>query len=182
MKIIAVVPGGAAVHWAVPGIQRTSLQVSDDDLAVWMLWLDEVPDANWPDRSKVYEVDERPQWTSDEPVGVTQISFLHRATGLTRRQFGDYWRDVHAPLAKRHHPNVIRYVQNVVVNPLTPDTPDLDGIAELSFLSVDDMHARQYDSDIGREVIGADVRRFIDLSAGWRALVRPVGELDSNAF
>jgi uncharacterized protein (TIGR02118 family) len=176
MKIIAAVPGGAANRWALPGLQQSSLSVSDDDLAVWMLWLDRIPDTAWPDRSQVYAVDERPQWSSDEPVGVTRLSFVRRANGLTRQQFGEHWRDIHAPLAKRHHPSVIRYVQNVVIARLTPDSPEADGIAELSFASVDDMHARQYDSDAGREIIGADVRRFIDLSAGWRALVRPVGQ------
>lgn len=186
MKIIAVVPGGAATQWDLPGLQRSSVEVSEDDLALWMFWLDALPDIAWPDQSQVYVVDERPQWSSDQRVGVTRVSFLHRAAGLTRGEFGDHWRDVHAPLAKRHHPNVIRYVQNVVVDTLTPERPEtseIDGIAELSYLSVDDMEARQYDSDAGREIIVADIRRFIDLPAGWRTLVRaPVGGPDSNAF
>ena len=181
MKIIAVVPGGAAINWAVPALQRSSLQVSDDGLAVWMLWFDEIPDAAWPDAawpegSQVYAVVERPQWASNDPVGVTRVSFLRRSAGLTRQQFGDHWRDIHAPLARRHHPNVIRYVQNVVVASLTPETEEVDGIAELSYVSVEDMHERHYDSDAGRDIIAADVREFIDLSAGWRALVRPVGQ------
>ena len=198
MKIIAVVPGGATTQWAVPGLGQSSVQVSDDGLAVWMLWFDDVPETEWPGQSQVYAVDERPQWTLADQVGVTRVSFLRRAAGLTRQQFGDHWRDIHAPLAKRHHPSVIRYVQNVVVAPLTPDTQEADGIAELSFVSVEDMHERHYDSPAGRDIIAADVRQFIDLSAGLRALVRPVvrpvvgpvarpvgprsGRPDSNAF
>ena len=122
----------------------------------------------------VYRVDERPQWDhGPTPEGVTRISFVRRRPGLTREQFADHWTNVHAPLARRHHPALWRYVQNIVVTRLTPGAPEIDGIAELGFRSMDDMSAHMYDSPAGAEIIRADVRRFIDAGAGWRALTRP---------
>jgi hypothetical protein len=75
----------------------------------------------------------------------------------------------------------VRYTQNIVVDTLTAETPPVDGIAELTFLSVADMQARRYDSEEGRRVVGEDVRRFIDLAAGWRVLVTE-GQTDGNTF
>jgi uncharacterized protein (TIGR02118 family) len=119
-----------------------------------------------------YHVEERLQWDDGPPPAtVTRISFVHRRAGLTRQQFADHWSTVHAPLARRHHPGVARYVQNVVIAPLTPDTPDIDGIAELGFRSMDDLSTRMYDSPEGMAIIRADVEQFIDRDAGWRVVV-----------
>ena len=177
MKIVAVVrgrtlrlPGGA---WFDP------LDTGESDQSVVMLRAEETP-PSWPDGTHAWLVDDRLQWSSDKPPAVTRLSFLRRAGGMSRDDFGAYWRDVHAPLARRHHPNVVRYVQNVVVERLTPEAPEVDGIAELSFVDVADMEARRYDSDEGRRVISEDVRRFIDLPAGWSLLVSP--RPDDNAF
>jgi uncharacterized protein (TIGR02118 family) len=104
---------------------------------------------------------------------VTRISFVRRARGLTREDFARHWTQVHAPLAREHHPGVCRYVQNVVIHTLTPDAPHVDGIAELGFASLDDLRERMYDSAAGQEIIAADVREFIDVAAGWRMLARP---------
>jgi uncharacterized protein (TIGR02118 family) len=148
--------------------------------AVWMWWLDDFRNLELGAFSAAYLVDERPQWGVHQRQGVTRLSFLQAVPELTRTQFGQHWRDVHAPLARRHHPNVVRYTQNLVVEALTPETPPVDGIAELTFLSVADMRARRYDSEEGRRVVGDDVRRFIDVSAGWRVLVTE--QVDGNAF
>ncbi len=59
-------------------------------------------------------------------------------------------------------------MQHVVIEPLTPDAPEVDGIAQLSFASLDDFHDRYYDSEAGRALVGADVARFIDRPRGWR--------------
>ena len=80
---------------------------------------------------------------------------------------------MHAPLARRHHPALSRYVQNVVVEPVTPGAAEVDGIAELGFRSIEDMTARMYDSPEGAAIIRADVHRFIDAATGWRVLTRP---------
>lgn len=144
---------------------------SDEDLAA-------LPERLLGDlAAEAYLVNGRPQWDyrRDWPDGVAspgvkRISFLRRIKTLSRQQFGDHWTEAHAPLARRHHPGLWRYVQNVVERPLTPGALDIDGIAELSFRTVEDMRERMYDSPEGRRTIAADVRRFIDLDAGWRVL------------
>lgn len=146
-------------------------------------------------RLEAHLVDERVQWDyertwpdGDPSPGVKRISFLRRLPGLSRAEFGEHWATVHAPLARRHHPTLWRYVQNVVLEDLTlgtgdvpggPGEPggtgdvpggtgDVDGVVELSFRSQADLDERLYDSDEGARIIGQDVRSFIDVAAGWR--------------
>jgi uncharacterized protein (TIGR02118 family) len=193
-KVIAVVRDGGIPHPA--DLQRAITLLPTDGesgadgtvKAICMWWVDDARTLELGGVSAAYLVDERAQWASTRGA-VTRVSFLQAAAGLTRAQFGDHWRDVHTPLARRHHPNIVRYTQNVVIDTLTAETPPVDGIAELTFLSVEDMRARLYDSDEGRRIIGEDVRRFIDVAAGWRVLVKEgegeaagEGRLDGNKF
>jgi uncharacterized protein (TIGR02118 family) len=103
---------------------------------------------------------------------VTRIAFVRRAAGLTRDEFADHWTNVHAPLARRHHPVLVRYVQNVVVENISPGAPDVDGIAELGFRALKDVHQRMYDSPAGAEIIRRDIQRFLDVPGGWRVLAQ----------
>lgn len=151
--------------------------------AVVLAWVDpEVvadPDRR-PDRwfdapVAAYLVDERVHldWDRDWPdgtpsPGIAQCSFIRRRPELTQSEFAAHWNDVHAPLVPVHHPGVARYVQNVVVERLTPGAPEVDGVAQLSFRTAHDFRDRYYDSEAGREIVGADVARFIDRPAGWR--------------
>jgi uncharacterized protein (TIGR02118 family) len=123
------------------------------------------------DGIEAYRVDERVQWDSGGATAA-RISFVRRAARLTHDEFADHWTNVHAPLARVHHPGICRYVQHVVVEPLTPDAPEVDGIAELGFASIEDFRERMYDSAEGRAVIATDVRAFLDVGAGWRMLAR----------
>jgi uncharacterized protein (TIGR02118 family) len=156
--------GGVAMAWLEP---RTSV-----DPAAWF----DGPAA-------AYRVDERVHlagydggngdWTRDWADGaptpaIVQCSFVRRLPTLTRAAFAAHWSDVHAPLVPTHHPGVARYVQNVVVEPLTADAPEVDGIAQLYFRTPHDLHERFYDSEAGRRLVGEDVARFIDRPRGWR--------------
>ena len=154
---------------------------------VVMAWLDPGPPlepAAWFDGPvAAYRVDERVHvagygdgsgdWTRDwadavPTPAIVQCSFVRRLPTLTRAAFAAHWNDVHAPLVPVHHPGVARYVQNVVVEPLTPDAPEVDGIAQLYFRTAHDLHERFYDSEAGRRLVGEDVARFIDRPQGWR--------------
>ncbi|MHB8465864.1 MAG: EthD domain-containing protein [Acidimicrobiales bacterium] len=124
-------------------------------------------------------VEERPQWDGATAVrgrpvpGVKQVTFLKRAAGIDHQQFATHWSSVHAQLARRHHPALWRYQQNVVLDTLLPGTPDdIDGIAELGMRLRQDFHERMYDSDDGRRIVGQDVRRFLDLRNSWRMMAR----------
>ena len=163
---MALLPSAPAYF---PEVERSL----DDERAVLFAWLnDDLALPELPDGTQAWEVEERVQWDSDDvEPGVKRVSFIHRLPSLDRATFASYWAEHHAPLARQHHPGIRRYVQNVVIAPLTDDAPDIDGIAELSFASVDDMKTRLYDSDEGKAAIAADVAKFIDLAAGSRVLV-----------
>jgi uncharacterized protein (TIGR02118 family) len=150
--------------------------------AIAMAWLEPGvpcdPEAWFPNSPiDAYVVDERVQidYARDWPdghasPGVKRVSFVRRAPGITRAAMATHWSEVHLPLARVHHPALWRYVQNVVVDTVTPRAPDCDGIAELHFHSVHDLRERFYDSDAGRAVIGEDVTSFLDRTKGWRML------------
>jgi uncharacterized protein (TIGR02118 family) len=123
-----------------------------------------------------YRLEERIQWdyerTWHEPrtPGMKQISFVRRKTGLTREEFAAHWNDVHAPLAVKHHPTISRYVQNVLISPLIDGSPEIDGVAELSYLAYEDWRDRKFDSDDGQAVITADIARFLEPGTAWHVL------------
>jgi len=148
-----------------------------------MAWLDGAPGdprAWFHHDVDAYRVDERVQidwsrdWADGQPSpGIKQLSFVHRVPALTRDEFATHWSDRHTPLARVHHPGIWRYVQNIVIEALTPDAPGIDGVAELHFRTLDDLHHRYYDSEAGQRVIRDDVRRFIDRDGGgWRLFAR----------
>jgi len=128
-------------------------------------------DAPPPADADAYRVDERPQWDRGGET-VARIAFVRRAPGLTREEFAEHWTNVHSPLARKHHPVLVRYVQNVVIERAPRGAPDVDGIAELGFRSLKDVHQRMYDSPAGAEIIRRDIQRFLDVPAGWRILAR----------
>jgi uncharacterized protein (TIGR02118 family) len=128
-------------------------------------------DALLPADAEAYVVEERPQWDRGGET-ITRIAFVRRAAGLTREQFADHWTNVHAPLARKHHPVLVRYVQNIVVEKAAPNAPEVDGIAELGFRTLKDVHQRMYDSPGGAEIIRRDIQRFLDVPAGWRMLAQ----------
>lgn len=157
----------------------------DDVTAVAMAWLDGPPDPAAPQRwfpdahvdaylvEEHVRVDYNKDWPDGiESPGVRRISFVRAAPGLSRSEMARHWSDVHWPIARVHHPGLWRYVQNVVVEPITPDAPAVDGIAELHFRSIADLRDRFYDSDEGRQIVAEDVRAFLDRGAGWRVLAR----------
>lgn len=156
-----------------------------DVTALATAWVDAPPTAatvaRWfPDAQvDAYVVEEhvRIDYDRDWPDGVTspgveRISFIRAAPGLTRAEMARHWGEVHWPIARVHHPALWRYVQNVVVEPITPDAPEADGIAQLHFRSVADLRDRFYDSEAGQRVVADDVRQFLERGAGWRVLAR----------
>lgn len=137
--------------------------------------------ARWfPDAEvDAYLVDERVRIDYDrdwpdgvESPGVCRISFVRAAPGLTRDEMASHWGDIHWPIAKVRHPALYRYVQNVVIEPVTADAPEVDGIAELHFRTIEDLRDRFYDSEEGKAIVADDVRQFLDRGAGSRVLAR----------
>lgn len=115
----------------------------------------------------VYEVESTVRW--DElggPAPVTRLVFVRRHPDLTHEQFAEHWGTIHAPLARRHHPGLARYVQHVVTDTLTSGAPPFDGLAELGFASTSDRRDRLYGDAADRAAIEADVATFLDVAAG----------------
>jgi uncharacterized protein (TIGR02118 family) len=109
------------------------------------------------DIERAFMVESTTQLDGPPTTGPLMFVFFARRRDLTRDEFRAYWRDEHAPLARRHHVGMSRYVQHVVVEG-TDDA--VDGIAELHFATLHDLTDRFYDSQEGAGVIAADVARF----------------------
>ena len=92
--------------------------------------------------------------------GVTAIFPLLHHPDLTHEQSDAHWRDVHAPLALRHHPGMWDYTQLSVVKTLSG--LEVDGFALVSFESTASMKERFFGDDNDREVIYQDVAKFAD--------------------
>jgi uncharacterized protein (TIGR02118 family) len=104
-------------------------------------------------------------WADGERTpGVELLAALRRLPALGRADFDAHWREVHAPLALRHHPGMWEYRQSAVRAVETPGSPDLDGLAVIGFPSAEECARRLYDSPEGRAAIHADLATFLDLA------------------
>jgi uncharacterized protein (TIGR02118 family) len=115
----------------------------------------------------LYEVEVRPMrhqrrfWPPDGATpGVTAAFAMLRRPGLTHEQADAHWRDIHAPLALRHHPGMWHYHQVSVDTVLAG--PAYDGIALCAFASDQELRERFFGGDEDRAVITADVATFAD--------------------
>jgi uncharacterized protein (TIGR02118 family) len=130
-------------------------------------------------RVEVWRVDTRHplawdrSWPDGEfAPGVKMVSFMQRAERLTHEQFARHWTENHTPLAMRHHIGLWNYTQNVVRRAYAPGGEAIDGVAELHFRTRGELVDRFFDSDEGRAVILADVRRFMSRPRPETALMR----------
>jgi len=115
----------------------------------------------------LYEVQVRPMrhqrrfWPAGDPTpGVTAAFGMVRRPDLTHEQADTHWRDVHAPLALRHHPGMWHYHQVSIDEVL--DGPAYDGIALCAFASEQELAERFFGGPEDQEVIRADVATFAD--------------------
>lgn len=92
---------------------------------------------------------------------------VRRRPEMTHDAFVAHWLERHVPLALRHHPGLVRYVTNVVEQPLG-DAEPLDGIAELCFASEASLRSDMFDSPEGERAIREDVARFIGSTAAYQ--------------
>ena len=95
------------------------------------------------------------------------VALLVRQEGMSHEEFREYWEENHSPLAKDIE-GVVRYQ---TVYPTDPENAEFDGLAELYFETIDDLHealgsegSRDYDPT--REVAAEareDVDNFLDV-------------------
>jgi uncharacterized protein (TIGR02118 family) len=118
-------------------------------------------------------VEERPRFIGEETVWKDGVdgdtdglykhsAFLVRQEGMSHEEFRTYWEDNHSPLAKDIE-GVVRYH---TVYPTDPDNAEFDGVAELYFETLDDLHealgspgSRDYDPS---KEVAAKAREDVD--------------------
>jgi len=88
--------------------------------------------------------------------GSKLIAALRRASALSHDQFLDHWLHTHAPLALQHVLGMGSYVTNEVTAPITPGSPDLDGIVEVLYTG-----QREFDSPEGEAIMRTDTAKFL---------------------
>jgi len=135
-------------------------------------------DALGHETCHAYRVETRPiktcsrTWAVGERTpGLVMVSPVYRADHLSAREFDEYWRDGHAPLALRHHVGMWDYKQNPVREVLTDGSPPYDGIALLGFPSIDAFTGGLFDSPEGTEIIMTDTKRFLALDRSQSTLM-----------
>ncbi len=112
----------------------------------------------WLGSRWLYRVSERIQLDTAESrvglsaTGVKAFYLVTRPAGLSNDDATRGWRD-HAGAARKHHVGTGRYVQNGVIQAITPGAPLVHGFAELSFPTLDDFERRMFDNDEGRAAI-----------------------------
>lgn len=102
-------------------------------------------------------------------AGVKILHPVKRTAGLTPSQFARHWKQVHAPLALRHHPAMQGYVINAVTEREPNSAAEWDGFTESYYASAAEARDRFFDSPEGRRVILDDVARFIGEGATYWA-------------
>jgi uncharacterized protein (TIGR02118 family) len=92
------------------------------------------------------------------------IGMIKRKPGMTRGEFSRYWKEVHADVALRNMPGIVRYVQNHPVW-LNDREPAWDGVVELWFEDLESFRrmSKWYVSEEGK-ILRDDEDRFIDRS------------------
>jgi len=95
------------------------------------------------------------------------VGMLKRKPGMSAGEFHEYWRNVHAPLvmAQGFARHVRKYVQShptkAQLVPGPGGEPAFDGIAELWFDSIEDLHKAISDPSY-MNVIHPDELKFLD--------------------
>jgi uncharacterized protein (TIGR02118 family) len=92
--------------------------------------------------------------------GVTAAFVMVRRPDLSHEEADAHWRDVHAPLALRHHPGMWHYHQVSITDVLAG--PAYDGIALCAFASQQEMSERFFGGPEDQAIISADVATFAD--------------------
>lgn len=89
------------------------------------------------------------------------LFFCRRRPDITHEQYAEKVLGRHVHLAVKHHPTMREYVVNIVDSALTPDAPEIDSVAQLSFETMEDFRERLYDSPEGEKIIHEDVVGFM---------------------
>jgi hypothetical protein len=102
--------------------------------------------------------------------GVKQLSFLRRPAAVSHDEFRELYSH-HTEKLRADQPGIAKYVQNVVEEG-SPGAPDLDGVSELWFASLEDFRDRYWSGPGVAERESKETGRFLDFSRTWSMIVR----------
>jgi uncharacterized protein (TIGR02118 family) len=145
-------------------------------------------------------IEKRPRFIGEETVWKDEVdgdtdglykhsAFLVRKDGMSHEEFRDYWENEHSPLAKDIE-GVVRYH---TVYPSDPDNAEFDGVAELYFETLEELHdalgspgSRDYDptKDVAAQA-REDVDNFLAIEKRPRFIGREVvqtNEVDAEGY
>jgi uncharacterized protein (TIGR02118 family) len=105
----------------------------------------------------------------DPADAVVQINAMVTKPSLTPDEADTHWRDVHAPLALKHHVGMSQYTQLSVVQLI--HGPLYRGFALCEFDSMEDLREKFFDGPEGERVILADIASFADRDRSPRRLL-----------
>ncbi len=124
-----------------------------------------------------YLVRERPVFDELPPrdaegwrPGVKQLSFLRRPASVSREDFREMYAH-HVEKLRDDQPGIAKYVQNVVEES-TVGSPDLDGVSEIWFASLEDFRERYWSGPDVAERESKETGRFLDFRRTWSLIVR----------
>ncbi|MCH2171804.1 EthD domain-containing protein [Myxococcota bacterium] len=144
-------------------------------LLSWEWWNDR-PQFDNP-REFGYRLSERPVFDELPPFGedgwrpgVKQLFFLYRPPGLSRQEFRERYHH-HTETLRADQPGIAKYVQNVAEE-AAPGAPEIDGVSELWFASLDDYQNRYWSGPGVAEREAKQTGRFLDFTRTWSLLVR----------
>jgi uncharacterized protein (TIGR02118 family) len=155
----------------------------------------EVAAAAREDVDNFLAIEERPRLIGREVVQKDEVdgdtdglykhsAFLVRKDGMSHDEFREYWESNHSPLAKDIE-GVVRYH---TVYPTDPENSEFDGVAELYFETLEELHAAlgspgSRDYDPTKEVAAAareDVDNFLAIEERPRLIGREVVQKDAT--
>jgi uncharacterized protein (TIGR02118 family) len=100
--------------------------------------------------------------------GVKLICPVRRREGMSHEAFVEHWLTRHVPIALEHHPQLVKYVTNVVDRKLADGGEEWDGFAELHFASRADATERMFPSAESERIVREDIARFLSRAIPYR--------------
>jgi hypothetical protein len=100
--------------------------------------------------------------------GVKLICPVRRRDGMSHETFVDHWLTRHVPIALEHHPQLVKYVTNVVDRKLSDTGDEWDGFAELHFANLGDATERMFRDADGERIVRQDIARFLSRAIPYR--------------
>ncbi len=122
-----------------------------------------VAESLWTDYGDTRWAGPRDWAAGERSPGISTVALLHRPEGLAVREWRRRWHGTQSPVSAEIQPRT-RYVRNEVAHPVTDDAPELHGIVEECWASIDDVTdpMRFFCADGDPELLRRNVERMME--------------------